>query len=578
MLSKLRLRFVKGRNLAGKVGLFPATYTQPAPPNFEPRPAVISESTPPSPGLPDNTMSSPTSNPDAFQPLHEDSELSPSITDASPDLSTAKINDEVMLATMTDVQQAIEQLAHKDDFDGSRSFTFSSTRGESTDHETDHETDAEADGQDWHKTARQKLAEKAKEAVDEQVARDADQRRVPIRSTLPPIDVEMSDDSGDENGGPPNDTSSPNGRRRRHSHIPEVDEEDPLPPHPQDHQRLSYSPSIQPSSRYIVPSPGLKSESEFTPDSATESSVPTATQPSFPQNERARTPDNNSSLPSPISPSFRGISNGISAATNGAENRPSSVQLAFPSKSQTLSLQEATGVLPSPATSFTGHRPGYSIGSAHSSARATASSPLPGARNADLSAKKPQHVHPADWTVDEVVDWLRSKGFEEAVCEKFIEQEITGDVLLELDVNVLKSEIGILAYGKRMRISNAISELRRPPSVVSSSAEQSTRPGSFLHSSPLAPQHGKMPSSAPMSSSGFGSLSGHEGPYSGNLAGTSSMPPRRDSDPGVLRSTVDKATDSNATIGLGLGIPSSLMPGSNQGKATVIFYSTFPVK
>jgi hypothetical protein len=183
-------------------------------------------------------------------------------------------------------------------------------------------------------------------------------------------------------------------------------------------------------------------------------------------------------------------------------------------------------------------------------------------------------VHPADWTVDEVVDWLRSKGFDEAVCEKFIEQEITGDVLLELDVNVLKSEIGILAYGKRMRISNAISELRRPPSVVSSSAEQSTRPGSFLHSSPLAPQHGKMPSSAPMSSSGFGSL----GPYSGNLAGTLSMPPRRDSDPGVLRSTVDKATDSNATIGLGFGIPSSLIPGSSQGKVMVRFYSTFPVK
>jgi len=45
------------------------------------------------------------------------------------------------------------------------------------------------------------------------------------------------------------------------------------------------------------------------------------------------------------------------------------------------------------------------------------------------------------------------------------EQEITGDVLLELDVNVLKTEIGILAYGKRIRIANAIAELRRPPSV-----------------------------------------------------------------------------------------------------------------
>lgn len=47
-----------------------------------------------------------------------------------------------------------------------------------------------------------------------------------------------------------------------------------------------------------------------------------------------------------------------------------------------------------------------------------------------------------------------------------IEQEITGDVLLELDINLLKVEIGIVAFGKRMRIANAISELRRPPSII----------------------------------------------------------------------------------------------------------------
>jgi hypothetical protein len=45
------------------------------------------------------------------------------------------------------------------------------------------------------------------------------------------------------------------------------------------------------------------------------------------------------------------------------------------------------------------------------------------------------------------------------------EQEITGDVLLELDANLLKSELGIAAFGKRVRIANAISELKRPPSV-----------------------------------------------------------------------------------------------------------------
>jgi hypothetical protein len=48
------------------------------------------------------------------------------------------------------------------------------------------------------------------------------------------------------------------------------------------------------------------------------------------------------------------------------------------------------------------------------------------------------------------------------------EHEITGDVLLELDLNMLK-ELDIAAFGKRMRIANAITELRRPASIGSSS-------------------------------------------------------------------------------------------------------------
>jgi hypothetical protein len=39
-------------------------------------------------------------------------------------------------------------------------------------------------------------------------------------------------------------------------------------------------------------------------------------------------------------------------------------------------------------------------------------------------------------------------------------------VLLELDHNVLKAEFGIMAFGKRARIINAIAELRRPPSFT----------------------------------------------------------------------------------------------------------------
>lgn len=56
------------------------------------------------------------------------------------------------------------------------------------------------------------------------------------------------------------------------------------------------------------------------------------------------------------------------------------------------------------------------------------------------------------------------------------EHEITGDLLLELDANLLK-ELDIPAFGKRLRIAQAITELRRPGSVSSSLNQFSPRQG-----------------------------------------------------------------------------------------------------
>ncbi|KAL9936321.1 hypothetical protein V8E36_005163 [Tilletia maclaganii] len=68
---------------------------------------------------------------------------------------------------------------------------------------------------------------------------------------------------------------------------------------------------------------------------------------------------------------------------------------------------------------------------------------------------------PIDWTVEQVVQWGRSKGFDEAaIVSKFQEHEITGDVLLEMDVNILK-EIDINAFGKRFQVAAAIKELKK---------------------------------------------------------------------------------------------------------------------
>lgn len=551
LLTPFYFRKPQGRNLAGKVGLFPESYTQPAPPSTGPPPASVPSASGPADKLPSSAASPPGIEQAQLQSRLEDSNHADATENAAPNQTTTGTNGEVMRATMTDVQKAIEQLGHKDDFDGSQSFTFSSSREDSTDQETDHDTDA--DGQDWHKGARRKLAEKAKKAVEEQAARDAAEGRLPGRSTAPPINVEMSDDSGDEADGP---SGGPSNGFRQHPHIPEEEEDDLAVP--QGHHP-TYSPSIEPSERFIVPSPistAPRPSSELNEDASTEGGTSTAKQSTFPQNEPTSSPE--SLLPSPAwPPGLRGMSNGISG--NDVANNPSLARLVFPSKSQPLSLQEGAGVFPSPAASLNGHQHGLSISSVTSSVRVAASSPLSGARSADLSSnRKPRNLYPAEWNVEEVVDWLRSKGFDEAVCGKFAEQEITGDVLLELDLAILKSEIGIVAYGKRIRIANAIADLRRPPSILSS--EQHTRPGSLSRGSPLP--HQSIPlSPSGQSSVGLESLVSPESPpHSGDLPGHPPAPARRDSDPGA-RSNVN---DSNATVGLGLGIPPALLAAGGQ--------------
>ncbi|KAI8339971.1 hypothetical protein BC941DRAFT_500569 [Chlamydoabsidia padenii] len=67
-------------------------------------------------------------------------------------------------------------------------------------------------------------------------------------------------------------------------------------------------------------------------------------------------------------------------------------------------------------------------------------------------------VPPEQWETEHVADWLTQLGFE-SVVDQFIEQEITGDVLLELSLQSLK-ELEIDTYGKRFKIHSAILALR----------------------------------------------------------------------------------------------------------------------
>ncbi|THG96991.1 hypothetical protein EW026_g4932 [Hermanssonia centrifuga] len=664
-----------------------------------------------------------------------------------------------MQATLTDVQKAIEQLGRSNDADGSRSFSFRSSHGDYTDHSevgTDaDDTDAdEASGTEWHKSARQRLAERAQQENEQRLAREAAESMpsTPIRVTAPPIDVEMSDESEDEDeadddgaahmqrrlSGDPPDSHF----RTQYPHIPEEDEttEDiaVVPKSPTVARMTTESatlvPQVQtattatfpfshsvttpgsdtghivPSEDFIVPSPGI-----------TEEDLPTATADrlTFPEVPFTASPDpspllsaySGSTEPSPMpppapppiavvqppvahapspppvlpssppasvtgpssrqpSPPVVNIISSPSPPTSSAlpeESESTPIPPAAPAPSFRSSAPSASTVRaaptaikinePLPSTARTGApSPGFPLPSPTASSNGsvgfnsgiqqtlTPATTVMSFRTAGLSTpqqesspqsgspdgvKRPAN-HPSEWTVEEVVDWLRSKGFDQSVCDRFIEQEITGDVLLELDANILKSELGIIAFGKRVRIVNAITELRRPPSFSESehpmpaltssqsfnyghshtSSMQSSAHHSYNNSplaytgpsfSPSASSRALSNTSGNMGSAGFSSFGGAESPMYMPTADTSANPgafPKtewRSSDPGAVphaQATYSQASFGTARaedvpsepiaviaplpqpsslIGLGIGLPGTApntRPGSPASKAS----------
>ncbi|KAJ3862371.1 hypothetical protein EV359DRAFT_45309 [Lentinula novae-zelandiae] len=464
----------QGRNLAGKTGLFPQSYTAPAP--------TANGFT-----TGDDTNDVPSNN-TPLHPLDEESE-----PESSPQAPALLVNGneadgEVMKATLTDVQKAIEQLkmnrTSSIDGDGARSFSFASTR-EDRDTDRESETDYELSdtehqefGDDGHhKSTRQRLAEKARKAVEEAEKLEMMMGGISAgnRTSAPPIEVEMSDESDGEDD---EDYTHSSSFFRRHSAIEEVDE---------DTEGNGTAPTRTPQVHQDLTLP----EQEID-----ESEAQTATAPSFPSlstNEDAA--DTKSiSLPTPTSPGFDHsestistvIPIPISAITPQSipSTPPRTITPATAVARSPSPMRETLVALPSPTASsfhsnsgafhFSPHQSQHnSVSSVPSSALATA--PVTTSESSQTNsqpsqkdneqAKEKEKTHPSEWNVDEVVEWVRGKGFGEDVCAKFTEQEITGDVLLELDVNLLKNEIGIMAFGKRVRIANAIAELRRPPSI-----------------------------------------------------------------------------------------------------------------
>ncbi|KAJ6161245.1 Sterile alpha motif type 2 [Penicillium chermesinum] len=80
----------------------------------------------------------------------------------------------------------------------------------------------------------------------------------------------------------------------------------------------------------------------------------------------------------------------------------------------------------------------------------------------------------ADWSPQDVVQWMQSLGFESDIVHKFLQNDISGEILLELQSEDLK-ELDILSFGKRRRIMSSIQSLRSGSSVSGSSVPSSSR-------------------------------------------------------------------------------------------------------
>lgn len=490
----------KGTNAAGKTGLFPQSYTTNVPP------ASVNVSTPSKLMGQTGTLSALAEDDEPESPpgdgtadphiIHQ-----PQPVYAASDQTHQPGTATVLHATMTDIQEAIEQLGvgHESADNASRSFSFASTKeGTATDDDDDRLGDPEFTT-GWNKDARSRLAANAAKQQSVMDTHEAEPHR-------PPIDVEMSDESEDEGEHQPSfaslgapstaydaaqsipDLIQATADAQAAVHAAEAEEETPMTAQPltngHGHARHESEVTIaqQPTS--------IATQFPATPrqQKVSESTINTVTP--VPVVHHASSRDQLAvAVPAPSLEE----ENSLPAAPAGDTTPPISVTTA-----QAIPLPSpptAPPVAPSSVdTVIRATSPAAPVLTIAEPASGTTTAPTSTPTSPGPERRKTPNP-PSEWNVEDVVAWLRSKKFDEGVCAKFIgrwhailrasrlfdcflavlEHEITGDILLELDANMLK-EVDIAAFGKRMKIANAIAELRRPPSMMSSGPPQSFAP------------------------------------------------------------------------------------------------------
>ena len=102
-----------------------------------------------------------------------------------------------------------------------------------------------------------------------------------------------------------------------------------------------------------------------------------------------------------------------------------------------------------------------------------------------------------NWSPAQVGEWLNENGFRE-YSEFFVEHQITGDLLLDLDYTTLK-DIGVIVVGDRARILQAIKKQFVPKSAKLKTSSFPSLQSSSLYSS--VDDKGKKSADSPLSSS-----------------------------------------------------------------------------
>ena len=423
----------QGRNVSGQVGLFPQSYTSIFPSSIE---------SPIDPTLP--TFLSLAANPSSsLQPLPEESESQAHTPSSAPhpplnvnghhshaNGSNTNVNGntnddqhasgdpapaegEMMKVTMTDVQKALEQLGRANhDHDGNRSFSFAS--GQDTENDTETDTDFETDndkGEDWHKGARRKLAEKARRAVEEAEKLEMMMNGLGSpRTVAPPIEFELSEESESEE----DDTNRHTKKyemARQHPYIPEEDEdaEEDASTHAVLEEQSASAVQQRLDSAELVEVP-IRDSTDLPTATVIKSSFlgsPTPMPSIGPQ--EPSTIDLNGAVgitpPATRSSTVPRPPDWMANQSIAPSPTPVAVPLQIQSNPQSPGLPPQNPMSPVPVSTPTSTLIGQQDALTTSS---------------EVEKNGEQKRHPSDWTVEEVVEWLASKGFGQDVCEKFI--------------------------------------------------------------------------------------------------------------------------------------------------------------